>query len=87
MIEPTFTLKATDPAASTALRAYIDCVKRQGGSHQRGLELNDILLSFSIYNRQPSMTRTLPPIVPQVDRLSPLADPTMVVGPKQKGRK
>lgn len=67
MIEPTFTLKATDPAAATALRAYIDCARRQGAMHSRITELNDILLSFSTFSRQPPVrpTQPLPVMAPK----------------------
>lgn len=60
MIEPTFTLKATDPVAATALRAYADTAKRQGATHQRMTELNDILLEFATFNRQPAVRPTVP---------------------------
>lgn len=64
MTEPTFTLKATDPAAATALRAYADAAKRQGATHQRMTELNDTLLEFATFNRKPAVVPTVPlPVV------------------------
>lgn len=64
MTEPTFTLKATDPAAATALRAYIDCAKRQGATQRTITTLNDLLLEFAIFTRKPAAVPTQPIVAP-----------------------
>lgn len=60
-IEPSFILHASDPAASEALRCYIDKRKKQGATSLEMERLHSLLLEFAAWNRNQSRPPMLQP--------------------------
>lgn len=61
MTEPSFVLHASDPAASGALRAYIDQRKKQGAQSLELDRLHQVLLEFAAWTRQQARPPMLQP--------------------------